>query len=83
MAKFELREAKRSEDGARVCLYQDPHDGSWFAAKETDTKDGSSPLGAFCSASAARRWADMEYPGGAWQAETGVTIRNGGPRASG
>jgi hypothetical protein len=78
MAKFELREAKSAEDGVRVCVYQDAHDGSWFAAKESDTKNGGTPLGAFCSQEAARKWADMEHPGGSWKPESGVTIKTGG-----
>lgn len=70
MAKFELREIREASDGSKVKLFQDAHDTSWFVGKAGDSKLEPVPMGAFCSADAARRWADQTFPGGAWAAVT-------------
>ncbi len=70
MAKFELREIREASDGAKVKLFQDAHDTSWFVGKAGDSKLEPIPLGSFCSAEAARRWADQTFPGGTWVAVT-------------
>ncbi|MEO6951146.1 MAG: hypothetical protein ABI321_04970 [Polyangia bacterium] len=66
MAKFELREIREASDGSKVRLFQDVHDASWFAGKAGDSRLEPIPMGSFCSAEAARHWADQTFPGGTW-----------------
>ena len=66
MAKFRRRESKRTENGPDVILCQDIHDGSWCIGRVGDRALDPIPLGAFCSAAAARAWADSQFRGGSW-----------------
>lgn len=69
MAKFRRRESKEIEDGTKVMLYQDIHDGSWYVGHAGDRALDPMPLGSFCSEAAARKWADAQFGKGPWRAE--------------
>lgn len=66
MASYRRRESKQADDGKKVVLYQNVGDGSWFVGRPGDRALDPVPLGGFCSADAARRWADAQFHGGAW-----------------
>ncbi len=66
VAHFRAREAKDADGGARVVLFQNLQDGSWFVGSEADPNLHPIPLGAFVSRDAARKYADSRFTGGAW-----------------
>jgi hypothetical protein len=66
MASYKRIEEKRADDGSLLILYKDRHDGSWFVGRPGDNTLDPIPIGAFCSAAAARTWADVHFSGGAW-----------------
>ena len=75
MAKFRRRESKAVGEGAKVMLYQDIHDGSWFVGRVGDRALDPVPLGSFCSEAAARQWADAQFGAGAWHREHAARYR--------
>jgi hypothetical protein len=62
VARYRLRAEKAAEDGSRVYLLQDVHDGAWLVGHDRF------PVGSFQSAEAARAWGDEHYKGGTWAA---------------
>ncbi|MFI5289678.1 MAG: hypothetical protein ACHQ17_08505 [Polyangia bacterium] len=75
MAKFRRRESKELDSGAKVMLYQDIHDGSWFVGRSGDRALDPTPLGSFCSEAAARKWADAQFGKAPWRREPPVRYR--------
>lgn len=69
MAKYRRKAEKRADDGSLLILYQDTSDGSWFVGRPGDSTLDPVPMGAFCSAGAARRWADSRFAGGTWDTQ--------------
>lgn len=66
MASYQRRASKLDEDGRQVLLLRNVADHSWFVGRPGDRSLDPAPLGGFISKEAARRWADAQFPGGAW-----------------
>ena len=67
MPDYKRMDEKQADDGSNVILFQDQVDDSWFVGRPGDEGLDPIPMGSFCSAEAARSWADSHFPGGTWR----------------
>ncbi len=67
MSHYQARVQKKAMEGTPVTVYTDPS-GAWFVGAPGDMSCHPIPMGGFISEAAARRWADLHFPGGTWSA---------------